>query len=279
MILFGGPVFVSADDPQRWAQAHLANGYRAAYAPDIKLTDTARILAFRNAAQEVGLVFAETGAWCNMVAPDPAKRAANLQRTQDKLALADELGARCCVNFLGTLDPNSDYGPHPKNLDEDGFALAVQTVRTVIDAVKPKRAKFTLEMMQWVLPDSVDSLERLVKAVDRAEFGVHLDPVNLVISPRIYFNTGAMIREIFTRLGSKVVAAHAKDLKLRNELALHFDEVRLGLGNMDYATYLKELSKLPADTPLMLEHLPNEAEYHEAARHLRTVAKHEGVAL
>ena len=48
--------------------------------------------------------------------------------------------------------------------------------------------------------------------------------------------------------------------------------MRPGLGGLDYATFLKELSKLPG-VPLMLEHLPNAAEYEKAAKHIRRVGR------
>ena len=57
------------------------------------------------------------------------------------------------------------------------------TVRELIDAVKPKRAKFALEMMQYSLPDSVDGYLDLIRAVDRPAFAAHLDPVNLDPDP------------------------------------------------------------------------------------------------
>jgi len=36
---------------------------------------------------------------------------------------------------------------------------------------------------------------------------------------------------------------------------VHFVEVIPGRGQIDYAAYLRELSRLPVDAPLMLEHL------------------------
>jgi sugar phosphate isomerase/epimerase len=50
------------------------------------------------------------------------------------------------------------------------------------------------------------------------------------------------------------------------------DEVRPGLGGLDYAEFLRELSKFP-DTPLMLEHLKGAEEYRLAAEHIRSVAR------
>jgi sugar phosphate isomerase/epimerase len=60
---------------------------------------------------------------------------------------------------------------------------------------------------------------------------------------------------------------------------VHLNETRPGLGALDYRVFLSELNKLDADTPLMLEHLPDEQEYSLAAQHVREVAAAEGIAL
>jgi sugar phosphate isomerase/epimerase len=60
---------------------------------------------------------------------------------------------------------------------------------------------------------------------------------------------------------------------LSGRLTTHLDEVRPGLGGLDYRVYLQELNKLSPDIPLMLEHLPTEEEYALAASHIRAVAK------
>mgnify|MGYP000123366519 CR=1 FL=1 len=52
----------------------------------------------------------------------------------------------------------------------------ISPTRAIIDAVKPARAKFCYEMMGWAIPDSADRYLKLIKAVDRPAFGVHLDP-------------------------------------------------------------------------------------------------------
>jgi len=271
MIRLGGQVFERVEDPRELARLHRRLGYTAAYAPQVDLRDVSGIAAVRNAFAAEDVVLAEVGAWCNMLAVEPERRKANQERVCNSLALADELGARCCVDYLGTLAPGSDYGPHPANLTPATFDLAVQTVRAVIDAVKPRRASFCLEMMQWVLPDSVAAYLDLLRAVDRPAFGVHMDPVNLVTSPRVYFDTGSLIRDCFRRLGQWIASCHAKDIVLRDALAMHFDEVRPGLGNLDYSAYVSELARLPNSPPLMLEHLSTAEEYALAQQFMRSV--------
>jgi sugar phosphate isomerase/epimerase len=150
--------------------------------------------------------------------------------------------------------------------------MIVETTRALIDEVKPTRTHFTLEMMPWSYPDSVDSYVQLIKAIDRKRFAVHLDPVNIVCSPQRYFNNGRLIKECFKKLGPQIKSCHGKDILLDTKLTTHLDEVRPGLGGLDYVTFLKELSYWP-DVPLMLEHLPNAEEYRLAAEHVRSVGK------
>jgi sugar phosphate isomerase/epimerase len=199
---------------------------------------------------------------------DDAKRRANFTYVCERLALADEIGARCCVDYIGTLDPGTEFWPHPENLSSTTFDLAVDVVRRILKEVKPLRAKFCLEMMQWTFPDSPESYVRLIEAVDHTSFAVHLDPVNLIVSPRLYFDNGSLIRECFNTLGKWIVSCHAKDIILRNRLALHMDETRPGTGNLDYTTYLTELRRLPGEVPIMLEHLSSADEYARARDYL-----------
>jgi sugar phosphate isomerase/epimerase len=152
------------------------------------------------------------------------------------------------------------------------FDAAVENARTIIDAVKPARAKFCYEMMGWSLPDSPASFLRMLKAIDRPGFGVHLDPCNLVNTPARFYRSTDLLNECFDLLGPSIVSCHAKDLTWDVEMNIHFREVRPGAGSMDYDTYLRRLAALPQRPPLMLEHLPNADEYDKAGSTSSTLA-------
>ena len=180
-----------SDDPEIIARSYLAAGYTAAGCPAVSLDQPERIKAIREAFSRHDLCLAEVGVWNNMLDPDPSKRAENLAVNIQKMALADEIGARCCVNMAGSFNPDIWDGPHPHNLSEEAFELTVENVRKILDTVQPKRSFFTLETMPWVIPDSPDSYLELIQAVDRPMFGVHLDPVNMINCPaRYYDNAG-----------------------------------------------------------------------------------------
>ena len=139
----------------------------------------------------------------------------------------------------------------------------------MIDAVKPKQTTFSIEMMGWSLPDGPDEYLRLIRAVDRPAFAVHMDVCNGINSPRRFYRNADFIRECFAKLGKWIVSCHAKDLAFIPEMNVHFKEVVPGTGQIDYATYLRELSKLAVDAPLMLEHLQTAEEYDAGRDYIR----------
>lgn len=134
--------------------------------------------AIREAFAAEGVVIAEVGAWRNLLDPDAAKRKENLQYVIERLELAEGVGARCCVDIAGSYNPTVWYGPHPNNLSQEFFDATVENCRRIIDAVRPSRTTFSIEMMGWNLPDGPESYLRLVRAVDRSAFSVHLDVCN-----------------------------------------------------------------------------------------------------
>ena len=268
----GAPIFETYADPDAWIASVQRRGYRAAYCPVKPEADAATIRAYAEAAIRADIVIAECGAWSNPLSPDEGTRRAAIAKCQAMLALADAIGARCCVNIAGSRGAKWD-GPHAADLMPETFDLIVQTVREIIDAVKPVRTYYTLETMPWMVPDSADSYLKLIRAIDRERFAVHLDVVNLVCSPQRYFANAALIRECVAKLGPQIKSCHAKDILLADRLTVHLDEVRPGLGGLDYRTLLRELNDLDPDLPLMLEHLPNEHEYDQAASYVRSVAR------
>jgi sugar phosphate isomerase/epimerase len=231
----------------------------------VPLHDRERLGATEEAFARHDVVIAEVGRWVNLLDPDSEKRRANLATVTEGLALAEAVGARCCVDIAGSFSPTSWYGPHPDNLSPRFFDAAVENARKVIDAVKPRRTTFCYEMMAWSLPDSPDACLRMAKAVDRRSFSIHLDPCNLVNSPARYYASSELIRECYRKLGPRVASVHAKDLAWEVEMAVHFREVRIGLGSIDYGVLLTEHARYAPEAPLMLEHLKEEAEY-DAAR-------------
>jgi len=276
-IRLGGPIFLKSDDPREMAREHRRLGYSAAYCPSAKADDAVRVRAIETAFAAENVVIAEVGAWCNMLDPDSEKRRKNLDYVIERMALADAAGARCCVDYAGSFSATIPWGPDPRNLSAEFLDATVENCRKIIDAVKPKRSVFTIEMMGWNLPDSPDAYLELIKAVDRKKFAVHMDVCNGINSPRKFYANGKFITECFTKLGPWIVSCHAKDLQWVPELNVHFLEVIPGRGSLDYGEYLRQIARLPVDAPLMLEHLKTSDEYDEGRGYIQEVGRKTGV--
>jgi sugar phosphate isomerase/epimerase len=274
----GATIYTKYADPDQWVAVLKERGYRAAYAPVGLDASALEAEAYRRAAEREHIVIAEVGAWSNPMSSDPATRAEALAKCKKALDLADRLGARCCVNIAGSRGAKWD-GPDPRDLTGETFDMIVAMVREIIDEVKPKRTWYTLETMPWMYPDSTDSYLKLMKAIDRRAFAVHFDPVNMVSSPQLYFRSGDLIRDFVARLGPHIKSCHVKDIILRDQLTTHLDEVRPGLGKLDYPALFASLGTLDADLPVMIEHLPNAEEVDLAAAYLRKAASAAGAAV
>ena len=84
----GGPIFAKTDNPESWAAAVAAAGYRAAYCPVAPDADSNTIQAYAMAARQADIVIAEVGAWSNPLSPDSATAAAALTKCKASLAQA-----------------------------------------------------------------------------------------------------------------------------------------------------------------------------------------------
>ena len=109
-------------------------------------------------------------------------------------------------------------------------------------------------------------------------FAVHLDPCNLINSPRRFYDNTKLLNECFDKLGPWIASCHAKDLRWEVEMNVHFREVPLGAGELDYRTYLKRMASLPGDVPLMMEHMRGAEEYDKSRRYLFEVGQEIGVS-
>jgi sugar phosphate isomerase/epimerase len=271
-IRLGAPLFDKYTNAEEWISLLKKNGYTAAYCPVSPGASLAVVEEYRTAAAKNDIIIAEVGAWSNPISPDEAMAKAALQKCISSLLLADQIGAACCVNISGSRNPVSWAGPHKDNLTDATFDMIVETTRKIIDAVKSTRTFYTLEAMPWSYPDTADAYLRLIKAIDRERFAVHIDPVNWVVSPQVLYKNGEMIKDAFRKLGPYIKSCHAKDVSIKEGTDLpQLEEVLPGRGYLDYSVYLSELAKLD-NIPLMIEHLKTAEEYRLAAEHIREKA-------
>lgn len=255
--------------PEDWAEKHKSLGLKCVVFPVDFKAGKEKVKAYKDAADKAGLSIAEVGIWKNTLAADLTERQKMIDYSVGQLEMADEIGAKCCVNVVGT-----PYGPRWDGGYRDNFSpalwdMAVKMIQEIIDRVKPKNTKFSIESMPWMIPSGPDEYLRLIEAVDRPEFGAHLDVVNMITSPDRYFFNDRFLKECFTKLKGKICSCHLKDINLKQEYTFQLEECACGKGTLDIELFAKLATSENPEMPMIIEHLTTDEEYLESVKYVR----------
>ncbi len=258
------------ESAEEWAAKHRSLGLEAI---NFHLTcedDPSAVDEYVKKAAKYGLVIAEVGVWRNTLDPDEEEREKAIRYAAGQLALADRIGARCCVNILGARGSRWD-GAYRENYLEETWELGVETIRRIIDEVNPKNTWFTIESMPWMIPDGPDSYLNLLEAVDRDRFAVHLDVFNWMTTPVRYFFNEEFIDECFEKLGRYTKSCHLKDVCMEGDYTVHFRETYPGGGGIDLPHLIRRAEETDPDMPFIIEHLSSDEEYLSSIRYVRSL--------
>ena len=258
--------------PEEWASNQIKLGCTTvvfpiqSYNPDQPLTSKENsehektIIAYKDAAEKAGLTIAEVGIWRNALASDPDERKANHDFCIEQLRLADFLGARCAVNVAGALGPVWDGG-YRENFSDEAWTMTVDMVREIIDTANVKNTYFTLEPMPWMIPTGPKEYLKLIDAVDRDNFAVHMDIINMINSADRYFHPEEFVDECAELLGKRIRSCHIKDVHLDSRYTLRLEECGPGSGEFPLRHYVTKMNEIDPDMPIILEHLDTDEQY------------------
>jgi sugar phosphate isomerase/epimerase len=277
----GGTVSGNWSSPAEWEELLLRSRFRAVTAPFSCNTPRNEIEAYCDICKRHDVLIAEIGVWKNLFDPDPAAAGAAMEYAMGQLALADELGIACCVNVAGTSGPAGWDAADPSNFTEETYARLVACIREILDRVNPKTAFYCLEPMPWMIPDSPESYLQLIRDVDRPQCAVHMDFINMINCPRRYLAAEQFIEDCFTQLGPLIKSTHIKDTRM-DPMALTtvITECSPGEGCLDFHKVLRILDRhLPADAPVLLEHMTTFEEYSKAYDCLKAIALQDGLSV
>ena len=266
-------------DPEAYVAECVKWGYRSAPCPKVGIAETEKMRATERAFAKADIKIAEVEAWVNPLDPRPQRRQQSLRTIAEALAIADEVGAACCVTVAGSFSTVEDEtvaldSPHPVNFAPSTFDAVVEWIKEVLQQVNPRRAKLALEMGPWTILEGPEVYRKVIDAVDHPGFGAHLDPANAIRDAHLYYSTTALLNLSFDLLGQWIVSCHAKDiLQSPKPDTVSLMHVPPGKGVLDYRTFLARIEQVSPATPLILEHLATEKEFLEAAQFIRTVAR------
>ena len=265
-MLLGGSIVGSYSDMNGWEELLVRSRFRAITAPFNCHTSEKEIEAFCEIIRRHGVKIAEIGVWRNPMDPDKNAAAEAMRFAKGQLALADRLAVPCCVNIVGTSGPAGWDSADRSNYTPETYERIICQIREILDEVRPTRAFYCIEPMPWMVPDGPDEYLQLIRDVDRPQFAAHMDFVNMINSPRRALAAEAFIEDCFRKLGSYIKSTHIKDTRLDPmRLTTVLEECSPGEGMLDYGRVVAVLQKyLPADAPVLLEHMQTEEEYRAA---------------
>ena len=242
-IRLGGPIFLKSDDPAELAHESIGAGATARpivpRRPSATGTGSGRSV---RPSPPRSVVIAEVGAWRNMLDPDAQKRADNLKYVTDRLALADAVEARCCVDIAGSYNPDRLVRGAPK----ESLAGVLRRDRREL----PEGDRRGQAARDDVL-DRDDGVEPAGRPGHLPEADSGSGPAGVrgphgrvqrhQLAGLASTSNAEFIDECFAKLGKWIVSCHAKDLAWIPEYNVHFREVVPGKGQIDYAEYLRQL--------------------------------------
>ncbi len=258
-------------DPEDWAKQLAAEGYRASRFPVSYHTDLKLVDEYLAAAKEYDLLIAEVGVWNSVHDSDPAKAAQAVQDQKDALGFADYVHARCCVNISGAAGPVWNL-LYPENFSEETYEKNIRIVQDLLDTVRPKETYYTLEPMQWMLPDSPEQYLQFVKDVDRERFAVHMDASNFLYSPATFIDYEGIVDRSFDLLGDRIRSCHMKDCTLdRERYSFCVYEVPCGDGLLNLEHYMDRIQALDPEMPVLFEHWKTKEEFDRCLAYVKRV--------
>ena len=280
-MILGGTVTGFYSNVHEWEQILLRSEFKAITAPFNCNTDKNQISSYLNVLSKHHVQIAEIGVWKNVLDPNPAVASEAVDFAKKQLALAERLRIPCCVNIAGTPGSSGWDAADPQNFTPETYDRTVSVIREIIDSVLPAYSFYCLEPMPWMIPDGPDEYLQLIKDVDRPQFAVHMDFVNLINCPRRYLAADSFIEDCFRKLGPYIKSTHIKDSRMHpTNLTVLLEECSPGEGNLDFVRILRILDRyLPKNGPVLLEHMQTEEEYRTSYLFLKRKSAEAGICI
>jgi sugar phosphate isomerase/epimerase len=213
--------------------------------------DWEAVAKITGALERHGIEIAAVFGYANPVDPVPERRKQGEARMKTLLTNWKRLGCRNVSTGTGSLNPQSQWAGNPENATEKGYVQCRDVLKRWAEVAEKAGAVLSIEPYWQNMIHSIDCAERLFSEV-------RSPGLKLVMDPNNYFRKEdlpkmqPMLEEMFARLGSQIVLAHAKDVKPAAEGT---DLPASGRGVLDYPLFLRLLAQLDRPMDLILEHV------------------------
>ena len=209
---------------------------------------------------------------------DEDQRTWTVNFLEDTIRLSAKMGCPTTYFRPGSLNPDGAWLPHAENRSDATFDRLVNSAKQVCAVADSEGVKLVVESGVVCPVYSPRRVRDFFDAVSMPALGYNMDPVNLVGSLDIAYNTTSLINECIDLMSPEIVGCDAKDFTIVDALLPHFEEEIIGAPNalLDNVTLLTRLQEVAPDIVVTVEHYPDE-KIPAAAAGIRKAAKIAGV--
>jgi sugar phosphate isomerase/epimerase len=225
----------------------------------------------RSAFRDANIPIVAVSGYTNIIHPNPVKRKENIKNLKILLKFARDLGTPYVISETGTFNEESDWVYHEKNGTEEAYESLCEIITDLTKFAYDNGSVFLVENYVNNIIGTVNQLLRLFSDVNHNSLGLLMDPTNYFSDVNIDDVDGELNR-IFNALGKQIKIAHAKDCKRAEDTTEKHAKIDAseshtfrgagsvelpapGLGILNYDLYLKRLSEMHPNIPLIIEHL------------------------
>ena len=173
------------------------------YAGFLEMADESNWRPLRQAAADRGLAIPMMCCSPDFTSPDPAHRAAEIEKEKHWIRMSAALGASWCRVLSGQRRPEVSRA--------DGIAFTVESITACLPCARDHGVTLILENHYkddfWEYPEFAQPMDifcEIVDAIDDPAFGVNFDPSNTLL-------IGEDPIELLRRVAPRVVTMHASD--------------------------------------------------------------------
>jgi len=223
-------LFLSQSDSQYWVYSGRSDV--SAITPD-------RAREIANEYRSVGIDIHSIGVYTNLIHPDPAERAANLDYFEAMMHIGAEMNVHTFITEAGH-HGTADHVPY--HFQTDTWKHMVETGRELAKRAEACNATVLVEPSFLSFFASAKRTRVFLEEVGSPRMRALLDPANI-----LELND---LEEMFAQLAPWIDCIHAKDRKLHVDYG-----VPAGQGDIDYKRFVALAAKDAPNAPLILEYV------------------------
>jgi sugar phosphate isomerase/epimerase len=188
----------------------------------------------------------------NLVAPDPAKRRANIDFLERCLELAPRFGTSVVATESGTRHPEGDWTDSPENWRPETWELLDEAIGKLLPVAERSGSILALEGSVKNVLRTAGQLTGLLERFPSQHLQVVCDPYNY-LSSHLLPARERVTSDFLRRFEHRFVLAHLKDV---DAAGAESGTGEFGTGVFPQRPYVDFLNEQRPDLPLILEHLP-----------------------